>query len=159
MDKLYILAAVIVLCYFFMNNNIEGFTLNFPENTLKCKCDLEDDQNNDETTQVNDNNNIEGFTNYDNSSISPQKKLKNRIYNIHKSPYTETASGYYEKKYYYPIKPLNNEYKFEGSNSDKYKNIGISSDKLLNSDYNNNNNIESYNYIFGINGKIKDNEN
>lgn len=156
MDIIYLVVVIIILYYIFMNNNIENFTLNFPENALKCKCDLDnaDDSNN---TTVNDNNNIEGFTNYDNSPISSSTKLENRIYNIHASPYTESASSYYEKKYYYPIKPLDNEFKFEGSNSDKYKNIGTNTDKLLN-EYSNNN-IESYKYIFGIKSEIKDNEN
>ena len=156
MDIIYLVVVVIILYYIFMNNNIENFTLNFPEKSLKCKCDLDnaDDSNN---ANVNDNNNIEGFTNYDNSPISSSKKLENRIYNIHDSPYTESASSYYEKKYYYPIKPLDNEFKFEGSNSDKYKNIGTNTDKLLN-EYSNNN-IESYKYIFGIKSEIKDNEN
>ena len=157
MDKLYLVVAVIVLLlYFFMNKNIENFTLNFPENNLKCKCDM-DDTVDDNEVDINSNNTIEKFTNYDSSPINNSKKLENRIYNIHESPYMESANTYYEKRYFYPIKPLNNEFKFEGSNSDKYKNIGTSSDKLLN-DYNNNN-IESYNYIFGLNNEMNDNEN
>jgi hypothetical protein len=155
MDILY-LTIVIILYYILTNNNIENFTLNFPENSLKCKCDL-DNGNDSDNTNIKDNNNIEGFTNYDSSPISSSTKLKNRIYNIHDSPYTESASSYYEKKYYYPIKPLDNEFKFEGSNSDKYKNIGTNTDKLLNQ-YSNNN-IESYKYIFGIKSEIKDNKN
>lgn len=154
---LYLVAVVILLYYILMNNNIEKFTLNFPENSLKCKCNLEDDSDDIDNINKNvkDNNNVEGFTNYDSSSNNSNTKLENRIYNIHNSPYNESASSYYEKKYYYPIKPLDNEFKFEGSNSDKYKNIGSNTDKLLN-DYSNNN-IESYNYIFGIKSEIKDN--
>jgi len=155
MDKLYLVGAVIVLLYFLMNINIENFSLNFPENSLKCKCDIKEEENND--INIENNNTIEKFTNYDKSQINNSKKLDNRIYNIHESPYNESANSYYEKKYYYPIKPLNNDFKFEGSNSDKYKNIGTSSDRLLNN-YDNNN-IESYNYIFGINYEKNDNEN
>ncbi len=158
MDKLYLVGVVIVLIFFLMNKNIENFSLNFPENSLKCKCDMNNENELDDSmAQPLENNTIEKFTNYDKSTINTSKKLDNRVYNIHNSPYDESANSYYEKKYYYPIKPLNNDFKFEGSNSDKYKNIGTSSNKLL-SDYDNNN-IESYNYIFGINRENNDNEN
>lgn len=160
MDKLYLVGVVILLIYFLMNKNIENFSLNFPENGLKCKCDMDNENELDDskdTVMSLENNTIEKFTNYDTSTINTTKKLDNRVYNIYDSPYDESANSYYEKKYYYPIKPLKNGFKFEGSNSDKYKNIGTSSNKLL-SDYDNNN-IESYNYIFGINYENNDNEN
>ena len=99
MDIIYLVVVVIILYYIFMNNNIENFTLNFPENSLKCKCNLNNADNSDNiNTNIKDNNNIEGFTNYDNSPINSSTKLKNRIYNIHDSPYSESASSYYEKK-------------------------------------------------------------
>ena len=50
-------------------------------------------------TNVKDNNNVEGFTNYDSSLISSDTKIPNRIYNIHNSPYNESASSYYEKNH------------------------------------------------------------
>jgi len=155
MDKLYLVGATLVILFFLMNKNIENFTLNFPENSLKCKCDMDDSDNEDDNLENNieNNNLVEKFSNYNNSKIEMPKKL-DRIYNIHDIPYNESASSYYENKYYYPIKPLNNEVLFEASNSDKYKNIGTNNDKLLNN-YNNNN-IESYNYIFGINYEKND---
>ena len=113
--------------YFLMNKNIENFSLNFPENGLKCKCDMDNETELDDskdTVMSLENNTIEKFTNYDTSTINTTKKLGNRVYNIYDSPYDESANSYYEKKYYYPIKPLKNGFKFKGSNSDKYKNIG-----------------------------------
>jgi hypothetical protein len=146
MDKLYLIIITIIVLYFLLNRNIEKFTLNFPENELKCKCDME--EVNESTNEVKSNNVIEKFTNYDNSEIEQVEKL-DRIYNIHKSPYNESASNYFEKKYSYPIKPLELELEIEPSNSNKYKNIGTSSDKLL-TNYENND-LVSYNYLLGLN--------
>lgn len=144
MDKLYLIFITIIVLYFLLNRNVENFTLNFPENELKCKCDLE----NNEEIEVKSNNVIEKFTNYDNSEIEETEKL-DRIYNIHKSPHDKSASKYFEERYSYPIKPLELESEIEGSNSNKYKNIGTSSDKLL-KDYENND-LVSYNYMLGLN--------
>ena len=140
-----------------MNKNIENFTLNFPENSLKCKCDMDDSDNEDDNLEnnVENNNLVEKFSNYDNSKIEMPKKL-DRIYNIYTIVLMMNQLVVItENKYYYPIKPLNNEVlNLKASNSDKYKNIGTNNDKLLNN-YNNNN-IESYNYIFGINYEKND---
>ena len=43
MYKLYILGALILVYFLFTNNNIESFSLNFPENGLKCKCDMDNE--------------------------------------------------------------------------------------------------------------------
>ena len=43
MYKLYILVILIIVYFLSVNNNIEKFSLNFPENQLKCKCDLENE--------------------------------------------------------------------------------------------------------------------
>ena len=71
MDKLYLIFITIIVLYFLLNRNVENFTLNFPENELKCKCDLE----NNEKIEVKSNNVIEKFTNYDNSEIEETEKL------------------------------------------------------------------------------------
>jgi hypothetical protein len=134
MYKLYILGALILVYILYINNDIESFSLNFPENDLKCKCGMGDDIS-DQTNEVPvDNNVIEQFTNYDKSKLQEKKKL-DRIYNIHKSPYDETAEEYYNKQFGYPIKPLNSKFKYSGSNDIKYKNIGSSNNKILGKSY------------------------
>ena len=141
MYKLYILVILIIVYFLSINNNIEKFSLNFPENQLKCKCDLE----NEIIKNPNNNNIIEKFTNYDKSKIKEIKKL-NRIYNIFKSPYHETAETYYNKNYIYPIKPLSDNNEILPNNEIRYKNIGKSNHKILGNEYQQNQSIGYYNF-------------
>jgi hypothetical protein len=137
---IYIIGTLILVYFLFLNNNyIENFTLNFPENELKCKCNLEDERIEEP------NNKIEQFTNYDNSKIIESKRL-NRIYNIYKSPYNESAETYFNKNYNYPITPLSEINSIPASNEIRYKNIGNSNHKILGKEYEENENIGYYNF-------------
>lgn len=147
MYKLYILGAIIFIYILFINNNIELFTLSFPKNNLKCKCDMDSENNLDSNNLPDSNNIIEKFTNYDKSELKYIKKL-DRIYNIHKNPYDESAEEYYNNNFSYPIKPLNSKFSYEGSNNLKYKNIGSSNNKILDHYYQD---VLSYDdYTFGL---------
>tara|TARA_X000000950_G_scaffold132529_1_gene165172 strand:- start:1840 stop:2268 length:429 start_codon:yes stop_codon:yes gene_type:complete len=139
MYRLYIIVILILIYFSFSNNNIEKFNLNFPENELKCKCDLENE------SIEKPNNKIENFSNYDNSEIKNIKRL-NRIYNIYESPYDQTAESNYIKKYFYPIKPLSEVDIISSSNDLKYKNIGNSNHKILGNEYELNENISHYTF-------------
>ena len=137
---IYIIGTLILVYFLFLNNNyIENFTLNFPENELKCKCNLEDERIEEP------NNKIEQFTNYDNSKIIESKRL-NRIYNIYKSPYNESAETYFNKNYNYPITPLSEIKSISANNEIRYKNIGNSNHKILGKEYEENENIAYYNF-------------
>jgi len=148
-NKFFLFGILFFFIYILNKKNIENFTLQFPNQTLKCKCDLDDDTLKD--NNVDNNNIVENFTNYDKSEPEEIPKI-DRIYNIYKSPYDQSAESYYTENYAYPIKPLDKIFKYESSNSHKYNNIGKNTDKLL-SKYNNNNLI-SYNYNLGINYDI-----
>ena len=146
MYKLYILGALILVYFLFTNNNIESFSLNFPKNGLKCKCDMENEDENFDSDKTPKNNNvIEKFTNYDKSRIEESDRL-DRIYNIYKSPYDETAEDFYSKHFSYPFKPLNLKKKVSGSNDIKYENIGNSNHKILGKEYKQEENYENYNF-------------
>ena len=140
MFKLNLIILILIIYFLFSNNNIEKFSLNFPENNLKCKCDLEDEFNIEKP-----NNIVENFTNYNKSKIKENKKL-NRIYNIYPSPYDDTAETYFKKKYFYPIVPLSESDKILSSNEQRYKNIGNSNHKILNKEYILNDNIGYYHF-------------
>jgi hypothetical protein len=145
MYKLYILGALILVYFLFMNNNIESFSLNFPENGLKCKCDMNDEESFEQDKTPSDNNIVEKFTNYDNSNIEDNDRL-DRIYNIYKSPYDETAESYYMKHFSYPFEPLDTKITISGSNDIRYKNIGNSNHKILGEEYKQEENYENYNF-------------
>ena len=145
MYKLYILGALILVYFLFTNNNIESFTLNFPKKGLKCKCDMNEEENFESDKTPNNNNVVEKFTNYDKSTIEEPERL-DRIYNIYKSPYDETAESYYSKHFSYPFKPLDLKITVQGSNDIKYKNIGNSNSKILGKEYKQEENYENYNF-------------
>jgi len=153
MYKIYILGALILVYFLFMNNNIENFSLNFPKNGLKCKCDMNEEEKFESNEGPNDNNVIEKFTNYDSSKIEDTKRL-DRVYNIYKNPYDETAEDFYTKHFSYPFKPLNLKIKVSGSNDIKYKNIGKSNHKILGKEYKQEDSYENYNF-----GLLRNNNN
>lgn len=146
MYKLYILGTLILVYFLFTNNNIESFSLNFPENELKCKCDMENEEENFDSDKTPKNNNIiEKFTNYENSKIKQAERL-DRIYNIYNSPYDETAEDFYKKYFSYPFTPLDTKITTSASNDIKYKNIGNSNHKILGKEYKEEENYENYNF-------------
>ena len=146
MYKLYILGALILVYFLFTNNNIESFSLNFPENGLKCKCDMDNEEENFESSKTPKNNNIiEKFSNYENSEIKQADRLE-RIYNIYNSPYDETAEKFYKKHFSYPFTPLDTKITISSSNDIKYENIGNSNHKILGKEYKEEENYENYNF-------------
>lgn len=130
--------VLLILMLFLCKNKYEKFTLNFPKNKkLKCKCDLDNQQINEE------------FTEYDNKA----KKLPNqldRIYNIYKAVNDVSAESYYENKYSYPILPIKNgKKKVIAANSVDYENIGLNTQKILPKEYKNGF-LSSHKYNFGL---------
>ena len=129
-----LLSMVIILTFtkFLINetekNNSQDITLNFDNNKIKCKCNL------------NKSNEIlkENFSNFKKEFV-PIKPEKNEniitsIENLNKPKHSNiTAELYYKNKFIYPIEPLKiNSFEVYPSNQYEYINIGNDTDKLNN---------------------------